>query len=172
MEINAAEELKIQTIKVEPDAERATTTVVPPSATNDVSLESPLTTSLNETKSLLEHLPTDTTKRRVYNLSAVVCQITEGNQTHLVALVYVDGVYHRMKPDPVRSKSGQWYVFNDFNINPIQLDEAPWYTLEWKVPCVLFYTSTDMPVEPSEVQRDTIVNPFVQASGAYAKSFK
>lgn len=173
MEINAADELKIQTIKVEPETESlaaastASTTTTPEDLSTDTAAS---TSPLSETKSLKDSLPTTAatalsapkSKKRTYNLSSVVCQITEGNQTHLVALIHVTDVYHRMKPEPVRSRPGQWYVFNDFNINPIQLDEAPWYTLEWKVPCVLFYTSTDMPAESSDVQRDTLVNPFVQ----------
>lgn len=170
MEINSAEELKIQTLKVDTEADKAFASTPEKSSIHSIS-----PTSLDETKSLQDSLPTSSisptssssglsqkSKKRTYNLSAVVCQITEGNQTHLVSLIYVGEVYHRMKPEPLRSKPGQWYVFNDFNINPIQLDEAPWYTLEWKVPCVLFYTSTDMPDESSEVRREMLVNPFVQ----------
>lgn len=170
MEINSADELKIQTIKVDTESEKSHS-------------ETSSATPLDETKSLHDSLPTSNrstnstpssrnttspasssskSKKRTYNLSAVVCQITEGNQTHLVSLIYVSAAYHRMKPEPLRSTPGQWYVFNDFNINPIQLDEAPWYTLEWKVPCVLFYTSTDMPEESTEVHRETLVNPFIQ----------
>lgn len=107
-------------------------------------------------------------KKRTYDLSAVVCQINEGTQpAHLVALVYVGDAYHRIKPEPVRSRGGQWYVFNDFNINPIALDEAPWYTLDWKVPCVLFYTSAESRRESREAAAveqppALLVNPFVQ----------
>lgn len=111
-----------------------------------------------------------TSKKRTYELSAVVCQITEGAQPpHLVALVHVGDAYHRLKPEPVRSRGAQWYVFNDFNINPIGLDEAPWYTLDWKVPCVLFYTSSESRATAQAAAAAAtatapaqLINPFVQ----------
>lgn len=110
-------------------------------------------------------LTTETkTKKRDYKLSAVVCQINDGNQKHLVSLVYVANSYHEMKHGGERDKSGQWYIFNDFSIAPVPLQEAVWFTLDWKVPCVLFYSSTDMPEEDSNVTIDQIMNPFVHVS--------
>lgn len=127
--------------------------------TTDESMKSPANHTDDKTPAL---------KKRTYDLSAVVCQIKEGTQpSHLVALVYVSDAYHNMKPEPVRSRGGQWYVFNDFNINPIALDEAPWYTLDWKVPCVLFYTSAESRRESRAAAAAAqppvqLVNPFVQ----------
>lgn len=54
-------------------------------------------------------------QRKAYQLTAVVCQIVNGNQKSLVALVLVGKQYHRAKiADLDPSHPGQWYIFNDF----------------------------------------------------------
>lgn len=177
MEIADDAELNVDVLKVDAAAEMKK----PVESTQ-------LDSALNDVTELADALPAakdaaptsaPAAKKRTYDLSAVVCQIDEGYATpHLVALVYVGDAYHRLKPEPVRSRVGQWYVFNDFNINPIALDEAPWYTLDWKVPCVLFYTSAESrAAEASAAAAEAIaadaaaaaaepqaplVNPFVQ----------
>lgn len=124
--------------------------------------------ALDDLQSLEKALPAKkSTKKRDYKLSAVVCQINDGNQKHLVSLVYVAKSYHEMKHGGERDKSGQWYIFNDFSIAPVPLQEAVWFTLDWKAPCVLFYSSTDMPEENCNVTIDQIMNPFVHVSVRY-----
>lgn len=115
----------------------------------------------------------DKLKKRDYKLSAVVCQINDGgNQRHLVSLVYVSKSYHDMKQcsgdADADADGGQWYIFNDFSIAPVSVQEAVWFTLDWKVPCVLFYTSTDIVEEEKvanamekSVGAEELVNPFV-----------
>ncbi len=39
-------------------------------------------------------------------------------------------------------------MFNDFSINTIMAEESVWFDLSWKVPCLLFYESTEDALEP------------------------
>lgn len=138
--------------------------------------------SLNDLSSLEKALPVTATltaseklKKRDYKLSAVVCQIHDGgNQRHLVSLVYVSKSYHDMKQcagdTDTDADGGQWYIFNDFSIAPVSVQEAVWFTLDWKVPCVLFYTATSTDLVEKEkvanaveksVGAEQLVNPFV-----------
>lgn len=58
---------------------------------------------------------TDNENKKTYKLTAVVCQVINGNQMNLVALISVGEQYHKAKIaeyDP--SHGGQWYIFNDF----------------------------------------------------------
>ncbi|ETN58054.1 ubiquitin specific protease 52 [Anopheles darlingi] len=82
---------------------------------------------------------------KTFNLSAVVCYINDGSARNLVSLIHVPGSYHELKqssdPTSGAAATGSWYIFNDFSISPVTVQEAVWFTLDWKVPCALFYTS-------------------------------
>ncbi|XP_052861691.1 PAN2-PAN3 deadenylation complex catalytic subunit PAN2 isoform X2 [Anopheles cruzii] len=109
---------------------------------------------------------------KTYNLSAVVCYINDGAQRNLVSLIHVPASYHELKqPSQSTSSSaaGGWYIFNDFSISPVTVQEAVWFTLDWKVPCALFYTntssvSTELPPSDCESIRERVtaqyMNPF------------
>ncbi|XP_058062648.1 PAN2-PAN3 deadenylation complex catalytic subunit PAN2 [Anopheles bellator] len=109
---------------------------------------------------------------KTYNLSAVVCYINDGAQRNLVSLIHVPASYHELKqPSQSTSSSpaGGWYIFNDFSISPVTVQEAVWFTLDWKVPCALFYTntssvSTELPPVDCESIRERVaaqyMNPF------------
>lgn len=98
-----------------------------------------------------------------YKLSAVVCQIINGNQKNLVALIRVGEQYHKAKLADYDSNTGQWYIFNDFSIASVSEQEAVWFTLDWKVPCVLFYSSEEIIAHESNVTgiEANLDNPFI-----------
>jgi hypothetical protein len=49
--------------------------------------------------------------------------------------------YHARIGSPV----SQWYIFNDFTINPIPPEEAVWFNLKWKIPCIICFTADLLP---------------------------
>lgn len=91
----------------------------------------------------------------------MVCQIDDGQNKNLVALIHVDSSYHvgRPKAGEEATYEGQWYIFNDFSISPVEEQEAVWFTLDWKVPCVLFYRTDESAVDASPVP-DQSIDPF------------
>lgn len=100
-------------------------------------------------------------KEKKYNLSAVVCQIDDGTHRNLVALIHVPGSYHEMKMgEGEEEHQGQWYIFNDFSISPLPVQEAVWFTIDWKVPCVLFYSGLEMSSDDNDKPFDQFVTPF------------
>lgn len=80
-----------------------------------------------------------------YTLTAVVCSIddkTNEDRKHLVSLIKVGPNYHERSTG---SAVSQWYIFNDFSISAVTPQEAVWFNLDWKVPCVLYYTAVPSP---------------------------
>ena len=75
-----------------------------------------------------------------YTLMSVVFCVDDGTQKNLVAMIYVTNAYHK------NSEVGQWYIFNDFCIKPVKHEEVLSMTLDWKIPCVLFYRNKEMKV--------------------------
>lgn len=76
----------------------------------------------------------------VYDLCAVVCYVHE-ERRNLVAIVNVGPGYHFRTSG---TQVAQWYIFNDFSISPVAGQEAVWFSLDWKVPCVLYWRSHKM----------------------------
>lgn len=74
----------------------------------------------------------------VYDLVVTVPHVldprTGGN---LVAHIKVGETYHQRKEGVTHQ---QWYLFNDFLIEPIDKCEAAQFDLSWKVPAILYYT--------------------------------
>ncbi|XP_053542297.1 PAN2-PAN3 deadenylation complex catalytic subunit PAN2 isoform X2 [Ictalurus punctatus] len=73
----------------------------------------------------------------VYDLVVTVPHIldprTGGN---LVAHIKVGETYHQRKEGVTHQ---QWYLFNDFLIEPIDKTEAAQFDLSWKVPAIVYY---------------------------------
>lgn len=81
--------------------------------------------------------------QKFYDLTAVVCYINDPSSSekrNIVALIKV--------PDSYLSESVQtenkWFLFNDFSISPVSIQEAVWFSLDWKIPCVLYYSSREI----------------------------
>ncbi|XP_062134863.1 PAN2-PAN3 deadenylation complex catalytic subunit PAN2 [Drosophila sulfurigaster albostrigata] len=128
---------------------------------------------------------------RTYGLHAVLCQIDDGTQKNLISLINVQSKYHAMKSnssDTSEDSQSQWYIFNDFSISPVPPQESVWFTLDWKVPCVLFYQcleddvgsnqcveelsstlkSLDLPIRPTNPFLQDILNPMIKNLSADA----
>ncbi|XP_023706705.1 PAN2-PAN3 deadenylation complex catalytic subunit PAN2 isoform X2 [Cryptotermes secundus] len=105
----------------------------------------------------------DVTQAISYDLAAIVCYIDcphQHEKKNLVALINVGPSYHaRSKGSPV----SQWYIFNDFSISPVPAHEVNWFSLDWKIPCVLYWVNRDMPENVvSKVQNPLTVDVFFE----------
>ena len=127
------------------DSENELTELASPDTLEDSDPENPLINEIKKPK---------ITKVR-YTLTAVVCHIDDkaNDKRHLVALIRVGPNYHERSTG---SAVAQWYIFNDFSITAVTPEEAVWFNLDWKVPCILHYTASP-DLEP-EVR--PLVSPF------------
>lgn len=73
---------------------------------------------------------------------------TSPDRKNLVALIKVPLSY---LTDSKENKQQQWFLFNDFSICPVPAQEAVWFSLDWKVPCVLYYSTRDVMDSTSEI---------------------
>lgn len=76
-------------------------------------------------------------------MTAVVCHVNDPSavdKKNLVVLIKIPDSYVTGAID----KEQKWYLFNDVSICPVPAQEAVWFSLDWKIPCVLFYSSTEM----------------------------
>lgn len=51
-------------------------------------------------------------------------------------------------------------MFNDFCISPVPIQEAVWFTLDWKVPCVLYYSGSELYNMEDPETKDPFIDPF------------
>ncbi|XP_031421713.1 PAN2-PAN3 deadenylation complex catalytic subunit PAN2 isoform X2 [Clupea harengus] len=73
----------------------------------------------------------------VVTLSHLLDARTGGN---LVAHIKVGETYHQRKEGVTHQ---QWYLFNDFLIEPIDKTEAAQFDVNWKIPAILYYAKRD-----------------------------
>lgn len=92
----------------------------------------------------LEGLPVEPEREEdggtLYELTALV-SVVNNSRSNIVSCVRVGAWYH------MRHQGGaatHWYLFNDFTILPVTQDEAVWLALDWKLPCVLYYSSANL----------------------------
>ncbi|XP_046443074.1 PAN2-PAN3 deadenylation complex catalytic subunit PAN2-like isoform X2 [Daphnia pulex] len=85
-----------------------------------------------------------------YSLVAAVCWIDESKldakhhgKWHLVSTIQIPPGYLSSETSPEENNSSNWYVFNDFAVNPINPDEAISFFPDWKLPCLLFYSKNE-----------------------------
>lgn len=87
-------------------------------AEKDVNEEDVDTEDDNKQEEIIEKTDANEEERKIvrksYKLTAVVCQIINGNQKNLVALISVGDIYHKAKIAEYDPNQGQWYIFNDF----------------------------------------------------------
>lgn len=102
----------------------------------------------------------DCKSSNIYDLHAVVCYINE-ERKNLVSIVKVGQTYH--EHISASHTSPQWYIFNDVSVSPVIGQEAVWFSLDWKIPCVLYWvsrnneTTLDIESEVSDVAITTKV---------------
>lgn len=78
----------------------------------------------------------------VYDLVATVVHILDPRTGgSLVAHIKVGETYHQRKEGVTHQ---QWYLFNDFLIEPVDKCEAVQFDMNWKVPAILFYTKRNL----------------------------
>uniref|UniRef100_T1JEQ0 PAN2-PAN3 deadenylation complex catalytic subunit PAN2 n=1 Tax=Strigamia maritima TaxID=126957 RepID=T1JEQ0_STRMM len=107
-----------------------------------------------------------------YNLISVVSHIrdTKGvRKDCLVACIKAAPNYHLRA---VGSPVSQWYLFNDFTITPIAQEEATWLSLDWKRPCVLYYSKMNLNEKHtlrviSPITRDIFLNDKTQRNSLH-----
>lgn len=56
---------------------------------------------------------------------------------------------------------GQWHVFNDFAVNPIQPEEAISFFPDWKLPCLLVYSVCKIASPPSPSRNAPLISFFI-----------
>nr|XP_014348135.1 PREDICTED: PAB-dependent poly(A)-specific ribonuclease subunit PAN2 [Latimeria chalumnae] len=73
----------------------------------------------------------------IYDLMVTVAHILDSRTGgNLVAHIRVGETYHQRKEGVTHQ---QWYLFNDFLIEPVDKCEAMQFDLSWKVPAILYY---------------------------------
>lgn len=80
-----------------------------------------------------------------------MCHVDEGTQRNLIALINVEKAYHDLKHKNTSTvgltPETRWYLFNDFTVSPVSVQEAVWFTFDWKIPTILYYTCDELVVK-------------------------
>ncbi|CAI9729366.1 PAN2-PAN3 deadenylation complex catalytic subunit Pan2-like isoform X1 [Octopus vulgaris] len=88
-----------------------------------------------------------------YEIYATVSHIKDGKTSgNLVSCVKVGKKYHQRKE---KVTCTQWYLFNDFSITPIEMSEALHFDMDWKIPCIIYFTRKNI----NQYHDITVQNP-------------
>uniref|UniRef100_A0A670JX17 USP domain-containing protein n=1 Tax=Podarcis muralis TaxID=64176 RepID=A0A670JX17_PODMU len=78
----------------------------------------------------------------VYDLMATIVHILDSRTGgSLVGHIKVGETYHQRKEGVTHQ---QWYLFNDFLIEPVDKCEAVQFDMSWKVPAILYYVRRNL----------------------------
>lgn len=105
----------------------------------------------------------------IYDLHAVVCYIQE-DRKNLVSIVNVSQSYH--ENISASNSSSQWYIFNDISVHPVIGQEAVWFSLDWKIPCVLYWVlrNNEVNVDVDNEISDPVITAKVFTESVYLNS--
>ncbi|XP_063808660.1 PAN2-PAN3 deadenylation complex catalytic subunit PAN2 isoform X2 [Pseudophryne corroboree] len=103
----------------------------------------------------------------VYDLMATVVHILDPRTGgSLVAHIKVGETYHQRKEGVTHQ---QWYLFNDFLIEPVDKCEAVQFDMTWKVPAILFYTKRNLNAKYSLSLKNPIEASVLLAEASLAR---
>lgn len=105
----------------------------------------------------------------IYDLHAVVCYIHE-DRKNLVSIVNVGKAYHEHISSS--NPSPQWYIFNDISVSPVIGQEAVWFSLDWKIPCILYWISrnNEVTIDIESDSSDPVITAKVFTESVYLNS--
>nr|DBA32901.1 TPA: hypothetical protein GDO54_000653 [Pyxicephalus adspersus] len=99
----------------------------------------------------------------IYDLTASVAHVLDSRTGgSLIAHIKVGETYHQRKEGVTHQ---QWYLLNDFLIEPVDKCEAVQFDMNWKVPAILFYSKRSI----NSKYNLTIKNP-IEASVLLAEA--
>ncbi|XP_015370348.1 PREDICTED: PAB-dependent poly(A)-specific ribonuclease subunit PAN2, partial [Diuraphis noxia] len=111
----------------------------------------------------------DCKSSNIYDLHAVVCYIHE-DRKNLVSIVNVSKAYH--EHISASNPSSQWYIFNDISVSPVIGQEAVWFSLDWKIPCILYWVSrnNEVNIDIGSDASDPVITAKVFTESVYLNS--
>lgn len=111
----------------------------------------------------------DCKSSNIYDLHAVVCYIND-DRKNLVSIVNVGQSYHEQISS--NNPSSQWYIFNDISVSRVIGQEAVWFSLDWKIPCILYWVlrNNETILEIKSEVNDPTISPKVFTESVYLNS--
>uniref|UniRef100_A0A8D2M6B5 USP domain-containing protein n=1 Tax=Zonotrichia albicollis TaxID=44394 RepID=A0A8D2M6B5_ZONAL len=103
----------------------------------------------------------------IYDLMATVVHILDSRTGgSLVGHIKVGETYHQRKEGVTHQ---QWYLFNDFLIEPVDKCEAVQFDMSWKVPAILYYARRNLNSKYNLVIKNPIEASVLLAEASLAR---
>ncbi|KFP33215.1 PAB-dependent poly(A)-specific ribonuclease subunit 2, partial [Colius striatus] len=103
----------------------------------------------------------------IYDLMATVVHILDSRTGgSLVGHIKVGETYHQRKEGVTHQ---QWYLFNDFLIEPVDKCEAVQFDMSWKVPAILYYARRNLNAKYNLVIKNPIEANVLLAEASLAR---